>query len=66
MQEYEEQRYRSFNDFFIRKFRPGARSFAQDPHVFPEGLAAVVVNGEVAWSEGSASIACAGRALRRA
>jgi N-acyl-D-aspartate/D-glutamate deacylase len=38
----------------------------EEPHVFPEGLAAVVVNGEVAWSDGSASIACAGRALRRA
>ncbi len=38
----------------------------EDPHVFPEGLVAVVVNGEVAWSDGSPSIACAGRALRRA
>ncbi len=28
MQEYEETRYSSFNDFFIRKFRPGARVFA--------------------------------------
>ena len=38
----------------------------EEPHVFPEGLVAVVVNGEVAWSDGSPSIACAGRALRRA
>jgi N-acyl-D-aspartate/D-glutamate deacylase len=38
----------------------------EDPHAFPEGLVAVVVNGELAWSDGSPSIACAGRALRRA
>jgi N-acyl-D-amino-acid deacylase len=38
----------------------------EEPHVFPKGLAAVVVNGEVAWADGAASIACAGRALRRA
>jgi N-acyl-D-amino-acid deacylase len=37
-----------------------------EPHAFPEGIAAVVVNGEVAWSDGDASVACAGRALRRA
>jgi len=37
-----------------------------DPHAFPEGIAAVVVNGRIAWSDGDTSIACAGRALRRA
>jgi N-acyl-D-aspartate/D-glutamate deacylase len=38
----------------------------QEPHAFPVGLAAVVVNGAVAWADGSASIARAGRALRHA
>lgn len=32
LEEYEEQRYSSFNDFFIRKFRPGARKFPDAPH----------------------------------
>src|SRR6478672_5182198 len=31
MEEYEEQRYRSFNDFFIRRFKPGMRPFTADP-----------------------------------
>jgi phosphatidylserine decarboxylase len=35
MQEYEDREFHSFNDFFIRKFRPGARSFAQAPGVMP-------------------------------
>jgi N-acyl-D-amino-acid deacylase len=38
----------------------------EDPHAFPVGIAAVVVNGDVAWSDGDGSITCAGRALRRA
>ncbi len=37
-----------------------------EPHAFPDGVAAVVVNGEVAWTDGATSITCAGRALRRA
>jgi N-acyl-D-aspartate/D-glutamate deacylase len=36
-----------------------------NPHAFPKGIAAVIVNGEVAWDDGSARIARAGRALRR-
>jgi phosphatidylserine decarboxylase len=32
MEEYEPQRFTSFNDFFIRRFRAGARSFPQAPH----------------------------------
>ena len=41
------------------------RATYEHPHVFPEGIAAVIVNGEVAWSEDAPSIARAGRALRR-
>jgi N-acyl-D-aspartate/D-glutamate deacylase len=42
------------------------RATFEEPHVFPDGISAVVVNGQVAWSEEGSSIACAGRALRRA
>jgi N-acyl-D-amino-acid deacylase len=35
------------------------------PHAFPEGINAVIVNGVVAWSDGATAIARAGRALRR-
>ena len=34
------------------------------PHAFPTGIAAVVVNGEVAWEAGSDRIERRGRALR--
>jgi len=36
-----------------------------EPHAYPDGFAAVVVNGVVAWEPGAASITRAGRALRR-
>jgi N-acyl-D-amino-acid deacylase len=42
------------------------RATFDDPHVFPDGIAAVVVNGAVAWSGDAPTIGCAGRALRRA
>lgn len=32
MEEYEEGPFRSFNDFFIRKFKPGVREFTQNPN----------------------------------
>lgn len=35
MSEYEDPGFRSFNDFFIRRFRPGARPFAQEPERMP-------------------------------
>jgi phosphatidylserine decarboxylase len=35
IEEYEEQDYSSFNDFFIRKFKPGMRNFETDPKVMP-------------------------------
>jgi phosphatidylserine decarboxylase len=31
MSEYESEDFKSFNDFFIRKFKPGARKFETDP-----------------------------------
>jgi N-acyl-D-amino-acid deacylase len=37
----------------------------EQPHAFPEGISTVIVNGVVAWSNGDAAIARAGRALRR-
>lgn len=43
MREYETGPFRSFNDFFIRKFRPGAREFA------PQGLAAPAEGRYLAW-----------------
>jgi len=38
----------------------------EEPHTFPNGIAAVIVNGEIAWSDAGPTINCAGRALRRA
>jgi phosphatidylserine decarboxylase len=35
MAEFEDRPYRSFNEFFVRRFRSGARTFATDPRVFP-------------------------------
>jgi len=35
MEEFENQHYRNFNDFFIRKFKPGMRTFSEDLHEFP-------------------------------
>jgi phosphatidylserine decarboxylase len=35
MQEYEDGPFRTFNDFFIRKLRPGAREFESDPNRLP-------------------------------
>jgi phosphatidylserine decarboxylase len=35
MEEYEERDFGSFNEFFIRKFRPGARQFVQTPSHLP-------------------------------
>jgi phosphatidylserine decarboxylase len=35
MDEFESGPFGSFNDFFIRPFKPGARPFVQDPHVMP-------------------------------
>jgi len=40
MEEYESVSYESFNDFFIRKFRDGVRSFCAEPERLP------------AWAEG--------------
>lgn len=40
MDDFESGPFQSFNDFFIRKFKPGIRSFAQDPKqlaAFAEG-----------------------------
>jgi len=34
MEEYEVSEYSSFNDFFIRQFRPGLRSFSSNPNEF--------------------------------
>lgn len=35
MDEYEDENFESFNDFFIRKFRAGARPFDQNPKSMP-------------------------------
>lgn len=35
MDEYEDREWSSFNDFFIRRFRPGARGFVADPRAMP-------------------------------
>jgi phosphatidylserine decarboxylase len=35
MNEYEETQFKSFNDFFIRRFKPGARSFETTPSRMP-------------------------------
>ena len=36
-----------------------------EPHTYPDGFSAVIVNGTVAWEPGATSIERAGRALRR-
>jgi len=35
MEEFEERTWASFNDFFIRRFRPGARDFVSEPESMP-------------------------------
>jgi phosphatidylserine decarboxylase len=35
MEEYEDPGFRSFNDFFVRKFKPGRRKFASEPGRMP-------------------------------
>lgn len=40
LQEYEDTKYSSFNDFFIRKFKPGVRSFANEKNIFCAGAEA--------------------------
>ncbi len=35
MEEFESKDYRSFNEFFVRKFRPGARTFGEDNSALP-------------------------------
>jgi phosphatidylserine decarboxylase len=35
MDEFEDQEFRTFNEFFIRRFRPGARRFSEQPGVMP-------------------------------
>ncbi|MCM2323080.1 MAG: phosphatidylserine decarboxylase [Oligoflexia bacterium] len=35
MEEYEDAAYGSFNEFFIRKFKPGARKFVEEPRRLP-------------------------------
>jgi phosphatidylserine decarboxylase len=35
MEEFEDPGYKSFNDFFIRKFKPGMREFAREPGRMP-------------------------------
>jgi N-acyl-D-amino-acid deacylase len=37
----------------------------EDPHLFPEGIRSVIVNGTIAWSENDGTIERAGKALRR-
>jgi N-acyl-D-aspartate/D-glutamate deacylase len=40
------------------------RATFERPHAFPDGIEAVIVEGTVAWSRGSGTIARAGRVLR--
>lgn len=40
LNEYEDTKYSSFNDFFIRKFKKGARSFSTDENIFCAGAEA--------------------------
>jgi len=40
MDDYENQKFRSFNEFFIRKFRTGKRPFNASPNVFCAGAEA--------------------------
>ena len=35
MEQYEDPGFKSFNDFFIRKFKPGMRAFAKSPSQMP-------------------------------
>lgn len=35
MSEYESRNFESFNDFFIRSFLPGKRTFVSDPNILP-------------------------------
>lgn len=35
MEDFEEKPYLTFNEFFIRKFKPGVRVFVKDPQSFP-------------------------------
>jgi N-acyl-D-aspartate/D-glutamate deacylase len=37
----------------------------ENPHAYPEGIQAVIVNGSIAWSDGSSRVERAGMALRR-
>jgi phosphatidylserine decarboxylase len=40
MEDFESRDYRNFNEFFIRKFKPGVRPFANTPGVFCAGAEA--------------------------
>ena len=40
MNDYEPQEFKSFNEFFIRKFKPGKRPFNPSPQVFSAGAEA--------------------------
>lgn len=35
MHEFEERRFKHFNDFFIRKFKTGVRCFEEEPNILP-------------------------------
>lgn len=35
MDEYEKRNYKSFNDFFVRKFKPNSRKFVTEPNLLP-------------------------------
>lgn len=56
----------AFADLVV--FDPGSvcdTATFDDPHAYPEGFAAVVVNGIIAWESGAPGIGRAGRAIRR-
>ncbi len=53
LDEYEGEPYASFNDFFIRKFKPGRRAFVTDSRVFPAPCEARYL----AFQEGTADAA---------
>jgi phosphatidylserine decarboxylase len=40
MEDFEESAYRNFNEFFIRKFKPGVRPFPASPRIFAAGAEA--------------------------
>ena len=40
MEDFEESGYRNFNEFFIRKFKPGRRTFPESPRIFAAGAEA--------------------------